>query len=189
MGVQAMTGTKMSTAMRSFTALAITLFASGILTTLAATWADHPAQAAGGSAVTVTALTMFALPCIRRWILEAGDLRDVALGQIGEAQKETARALAAQAAVEVERGRMRRDAAYDAQRSAAAIATEKRRLQEQFDADRTEIMCNAYEAGVRHALAGVLEAPERPGGRSVVPFPSPAARSEQLQKRGVSHPS
>lgn len=189
MGVQAMTGTRMSATMRSFTGFAITLFAGGILTALTGMVADLPARAAGGSAVTVTALTMFALPCIRRWILEAGDMRAMALDQICEAQREKARALAAQAAVEVERDRMRRDAAYEAQRSVAAIAAEKQRLHEQFEADRTEIMLKAYEAGVRHTADGLLDAPERPSGRSVVPFPTAASRSEQLHKRGVSHPS
>lgn len=176
----------MSTAMRSFTGLAITLFTGGILTTLTGMVIDHPACAAGGSAVTATALMMFALPCIRRWVLEAGDMRSVALVQIDEAHKEKARALAAQAAIEVERDRMRRDAAYDAERSKAAIAAAEKRFQQQLDEARTEIKLNAYADGVRHAMAGLLDAPERPSGRSVVPFPS---RGEQLAKRSVSHPS
>lgn len=189
MGVRAMAGMGMSTAMRGFTGFTIALFTGGILTAITGMLVGQPARAAGGSAVTVTALMMFALPCIRRWILEAGDLRGVALEQISEAQKEKARALAAQAALEVERNRMRRDAAYQTQRSEAAITAEKQRLQSQFDEDRTEIMCKAYEAGVRHTLDGLLDAPAPARGRSVVPFPSPASRSERLPERGVSHPS
>jgi hypothetical protein len=174
--------------MRAFTTFTGVLFAAGILVTLFATLRNDPARAAAGSAVTITALTMFALPVIRKWILDASDMREQQCVARRETEAERLRYAAGLAAAEGERERLRQDMAYESKRAAARLATERAALQQQFADERTQLIAETFDAAVRMVQDGLLDAPAR--DRSVVRFPAPSRHSEAAStSRGVSRPS
>lgn len=159
---------------------------------------NEPARAAGGACFTITALTLIALTLIRRWITDTSADRERMRTDLA-AERERLRAdecvatgervkyLAAQAALGVERDRMRRDRAADVEGVAAQLAAERERLSDQFEEARNQVVQEASEAAWQIFLQGGLPVPAK--GRTVLPFPSSAHMEPGAQVRGVSHPS
>lgn len=147
---------------------------------------NDPARAAGGSCLTITALTLIALVVIRRWITDTSAERTRHLDAARAAHDERIRYIAAQAALSSERTRMRRDSAAETARLKTQLAAEREALQDQFDAERGRLICESFKAGVLMQESGVLDAPSA-NETGVIQFPRSAHVGVPAQARTREH--
>lgn len=147
---------------------------------------NDPARAAGGACLTITTLTLIALTVIRRWITDTAAERTRHLDAARAAHDERVRYIAAQAALSVERDRMRRDSAVETARLKAQLAVEREALQDQFDAERGRLICESFQAGALMQESGALNAPS-PSETGVIQFPRSAHVGVPAQARTREH--
>lgn len=144
----------------------------------------HTAHALAGVCLTTTSLTLLALVTIRRWIVTTAQERKRLADAIREVEAEKAKYITSQAALEMERQRIVRDA--DAERaalSAQAIA-ERQALHDEFDEKRAELVCKTLEASaklLRRLDAEPLEAHEHAAVTPLFPDQQP----ERARERGA----
>nr|WSZ97322.1 hypothetical protein OH820_18120 [Streptomyces sp. NBC_00857] len=128
----------------------------------------------------MTALTLVALVSIRRWTTDTHAERVRLADATREAETEKSRYIAGQAAMEVERDRMRRDAASGREQLEIQLATARQALADQLEEDRAKISCDALEAALI-MLPGLLSE-GRPEHGTVIGFPAQPARHQRAQE-------
>ncbi|MFJ9029752.1 hypothetical protein ACIRQP_14710 [Streptomyces sp. NPDC102274] len=139
----------------------------------------------------MTALTLIALVAIRSWTTDTREERQRLADAQREADTERSRSVASQAALEVERSRIQRDAAAEWARIEARLQTERQAMRAQLEEERAKMACESLETAFRMINAGLFE--DRPAGHGkVIGFPSHAARAREEaacdRDRGVSQP-
>ncbi|MFH9215417.1 hypothetical protein [Streptomyces globisporus] len=139
----------------------------------------------GGAIFTMTALTLIALVLIRRWVTNTSTERQRLGDAVREADAERMRYLAAQAASEVERARIRRDAAAELQQLTVRLAAERAALSEQFEEQRLALICSTMETTVKLYRAGHFDPSAPTPHGQVISLPGFAhQRAAQEQTRG-----
>lgn len=161
--------------------------AAGILLATSGAWTGHPPVTVTGQCLTVGSLTLIALTVIRGWITDTSAERARLLASVRQADETRGQYIAAQSALASERDRMRRDADYEAAACAALLATERTKMQDEFDEQRAEQICQTFEAAFKMFQAGICKSPRR-GTRAVIPFPTPSPQPDGQTVRGASHP-
>jgi hypothetical protein len=169
--------------------LAATLFAAGLTVVTLGIIESNPARSAGGACLTITGLTFFALAVLRRWITDTARERERHLDAARALQDEQTKYIAAQAALELERERVRRDAAAEHQQNIARLQAEREALEDQFEDKRAQLICETFETAVRMERAGLLddEPQQHETARVIGLFPQAAreraAEPEQARAR------
>lgn len=160
---------------------------AGLAVVLWGVWRNDPARAAGGACLTITALTLVTLVLVKGWVTDTTAERRRLAEAAKQYDDEHSRYIAAQAALEVERDRMRRDVEYATERAAAQLVAERAKLQSEFDSERNALICATFESAFE-ILKGGLPAEATTRGRSVIPFPEqhPAAAEARARGRDVS---
>ncbi|NDZ63620.1 hypothetical protein [Streptomyces cyaneofuscatus] len=157
--------------------LAIVLY--GIIT-------ENLERTVGGAIFTMTALTLIALVLIRRWVTNTTAERQRLSDATRERDTEHMRYLAAQAALEVERGRLRRDAIVEREQLAARLAAEQASMRAQFEEERNQLTIRTFKATAQMIHDGLLD-PGNPGSLArLIEFPT-RQRSAEAAPRGASH--
>lgn len=149
------------------------------------------ARALGGACLTMTALTLIALVSIRRWTTNTQVERQRLADATRDAEIERTRYVAGQAALEMERERVLRDAASEREQVAARLRNDQATMRNQFEDERATLQCESFEAGASMALRGLFDRPAPSAHGKVVsfPFPSqPARERDEIGDRGVSQP-
>lgn len=156
--------------------LAIVLY--GIIT-------ENLERTVGGAIFTMTALTLIALVLIRRWVTNTTAERQRLGDAVREADAERMRYVAAQAALEVERSRLRRDSAVEREQLAARLATERTAMEAQFEEGRTKLVCDTVETTVQLVREGLLDTSAPAPYAQVIGFPI-RQRSAEAAPGGAS---
>ncbi|MFW3473594.1 hypothetical protein ACN24M_20235 [Streptomyces microflavus] len=139
----------------------------------------------GGAIFTMTALTLIALVLIRRWITTTSDDRARLGDAVREADAERMRYVAAQAAGEVERARLRRDATAERQQLTARLAAERAVMIAQFEDQRAELVCKTMETTVQLYRAGHFDPGAPAPYAQVISLPNfTHQRADAAQPRG-----
>ncbi|MER5675823.1 hypothetical protein ABT081_02650 [Streptomyces sp. NPDC002238] len=142
----------------------------------------------GGAIFTMTALTLIALVLIRRWITSAATDRQRHDDAVRAADTERMRYVAAQAALEVERGRLRKDVASEHKRLTATHDAERAAMHARFEEERNALICETIETTVGLVRDGLLNPTTHQYGQ-IIGFPSPAhqrAAEEPARGRGAT---
>jgi len=118
---------------------------------------DDIARTLGGAVLIMTAAILLFLVAVRRWTTDTQAERTRLAEATHEAEAEHMRYVAAQAALAVERQRIRRDAAAERERNAARLATERKAMRDQFEDERDKLICRTMEQTVHLVRAGLLD--------------------------------
>jgi hypothetical protein len=146
----------------------------GVVIILASIVQNEPVRALGGTMLTMTSLTLIAMVEIRKWITntdtERAALREESRRATERGASQEAKYIACQAALEIERGRMRRDRQEESDQMVAQLQVEREKLREQFEEERAALICETFEAAVSILQHGLPTATR--GKRAVIPFPA-----------------
>ncbi|MEV6074979.1 hypothetical protein AB0L80_07710 [Streptomyces sp. NPDC052069] len=179
------------TGSRATAAGAALITSAGLSIVLYGIITENLERTVGGAIFTMTALTLIALVMIRRWITTTATERQRLGDAVREADAERMRYVAAQAALEVERSRLRRDAAAEREQVNARLATERDAMDAQFEERRAELVCTTMETTVRLYRAGHFDPSDPASFARVIGFPTPAVREHPAEAaprgRGASH--
>ncbi|MFJ9234093.1 hypothetical protein ACIRJ3_03800 [Streptomyces anulatus] len=178
------------TGSRATAAGAALITSAGLSIVLYGIVAEDLPRTVGGAIFTMTALTLIALVLIRRWITTTAAERQRLGDAVREADAERMRYVAAQAALEVERSRLRRDAAAEREQVNARLAAEREAMSTQFEEQRAELVCTTMETTVQLYRAGAFDPSDPASYARVIGFPTPAVRehpAETARGRGASH--
>lgn len=168
-------------------AAAAAALAVGVAVAVSGAWRGHPPVTVTGLCLTVVSLTLITLNTVKSWITDTSAERARLLAAVRQNDQTRGQYIAAQSTLASERERMRRDAEYEAAACATLLANERLKLQDEFEDQRAELICQTFEAAFQMIQNGILTAPRR-GSRAVIPFPSPAPQPDGQAARGVSHP-
>lgn len=162
---------------------------AGLSTVVYGIVTENLERTVGGAIFTMTALTLIALVLIRRWITNADADRQRHDDAVRAADTERMRYVAAQAALEVERGRLRRDIAVEHQQVAATLDAERAAMRERFEEDRATLVCETIETTFLLFRDGKFAPTEHGYAAQVIGFPRPAhqrAAEEPTRGRGAT---
>lgn len=162
-----------------------TALCGGITLTLTGIAHNQVPHSLGGVGTIMIALTAAVLLVIRRWVTDTRNERSVLAATQRETQAERTRYIAAQAALENERTRMRRD--LDAEHVALVerARVEREVLDDEFEERRGELINQTMEATVRMFHNGKF-APDTRRGATLIQFPQP--QQNRSQEHGVVGP-
>jgi hypothetical protein len=152
---------------------------------------NSPARAIGGGCLSIVALMLVSMILLRRWITDTSNERRA----LGDAQRRAAlqhdRYLAAEVALEAERGRLRRDMDAERVQLTARLEAEREALEAEFEERKATLIAETMEATVLMFRNGKF-APEQPARTNLIRFPkqaaeqSPASAQAQGGQRGRS---
>lgn len=168
------------------TATASAVVLGGLTLTLYGAWRDQLTHSLAGVVLSMVALTAIILVVIRRWVTNTSTERMVLAAAQRETQAERTRYIAAQAALENEQVRLRRD--LDAERAALAAAAkvERAALAAEFEERRAALVSEAMEATFRMIRDGKFAPAPKSG--TVIRFPhqeqATAPQHERSRERG-----
>lgn len=134
---------------RALTGTASAALIGGLTVVLYGTLRQDLARAIGGTCVTLIALTVIALVVIHRWIVDTREERRLLAASQREAQAEKSQYFAAQAALEVERGRLIQGRAAERRADAARLQAERKALADEFEECRASLIAEAMETTVQ----------------------------------------
>jgi hypothetical protein len=140
----------------------------------------------GGLGLIVIGLTVTALITIRRWITDTRQERQLLAAAQREAQGERSKYVAAQAALEVEQGRLRRD--LDAERRALTVRlqAEREAMARQFEEARGDMIAETIEATLLMHRAGKF-APTKTATGRLIEFPRQHPERQAERERSREH--
>ncbi|MFF7142341.1 hypothetical protein ACFZB5_13970 [Streptomyces nodosus] len=168
-------------------AMSMLVMAVGITAILYGAIRNDLARSVGGACLAIAALTLIALISIQKWITDTSEERRILAAATRQAQDERTRYIAAQAALENERGRLHRDLAAARARIAPTLAAERTKLAAEFEEDRARLISESFETGVLMERAGMLK-PGAPAAResNLIQFPGQehARLPERERSRG-----
>ena len=156
----------------------------GFAVTLHGAYRNQPAHSLAGVCITMIALTALILIAIHKWTTDTSTERAVLAATQREAQSRKDQYLAAQAALEIEQGRLARDAAVARRRMAAELIKEREAIRAEFEEKRADLICEPTEATVLMFLDGKL-APDRANAAGrLIRFPdqSQSARATERER-------
>lgn len=156
--------------------------AGGLAAVLYGTLRADLARALGGTCVTLTALTVIALILIRRWIVDTSHERQCLAASQREAQNQKSAYIAAQAALEVEQGRLTRDRAVQLRADAARLKAERAIMEEEFEEARSALIQDTMEVTAQLLRGGKLT-PGSPTKSTVIQFPRQHPQTELTRSR------
>ncbi|MFJ4990015.1 hypothetical protein ACIP9H_40245 [Streptomyces sp. NPDC088732] len=170
-------------------AVAAVVLPIGITVILWGVWLEEPARAIAGACLALTASALIALHLIRGWVTDTTAERARLAESTRRADDEYDRYVAGRAAQTAERERMRRDTEMAAAAMARQLDSERRKMQDQFDAERSDLIARTFATSFELLQHG-LPTPSQGRDRSrdvVIPFPAQhPAEVEQSRGRDVS---
>lgn len=166
---------------------AAVVMAAGMAVVLYGVAKNDLARSLGGACLTMTAVTLIALVSIRKWTTNTDAARSRLSDATREADNERTRYIAAQAALEVERQRVQRDAASDREQMAVRLASEQAAMQEQFEDDRATLVCETMEQTVLMYRAGAFDPPSQHDRGRVIGFPDRLVQQAAAAERARDH--
>lgn len=168
-------------------AVAAVVLPIGIAVILWGVWLEEPARAIAGACLALAASALIALHLIRGWVTDTSAERTRLAVATQRAADEHDRYVAGRAAQAAERERMRRDTELAAASLAKQLDTERKRMQDHFDAERSALIAETFAKSFELLQRGL---PVQQQGRErevVIPFPAPhPAESERVRGRDVS---
>jgi hypothetical protein len=175
-----------SGAVKTMYAAAAGVTLTGLLAILYGITRDGLPRSIGGLGLTIVGLTTLVLLVIRRWITDTSEERTRLASATAAAQTEKARHFAAQAAMELEQGRLRRD--LDAERIAlfARLTAEREAMLDEFEDRRATLISETMEATVLMMRGGKLPAPAAPAG-NLIEFPRQHCERHPERARSREH--
>ncbi|WP_328436994.1 hypothetical protein OHA71_06735 [Streptomyces sp. NBC_00444] len=162
----------------------------GLSVVVYGTFRNDLGRALGGTCLTLTALTVIALILIRQWIVETSEERRLLAVSQREAQAEKSRYFAAQAALEVEQGRLSRDRAAERRADERRLMVERKAIADEFEEQKAALIAETMEATVMMFRDGKRAAVPAQGKliqlRQPQPQPEqePQAHPERTRSRG-----
>lgn len=161
--------------------------AGGLALVIHGTAHREPAHTLGGTCITLTAVAVFALTLIRRWIVDTRDERRILAAAQREAIAEQSRYIAGQAALENEQGRLEQDMAAERAALAARLKAEREALAAEFAERRDSLIAETMEATVLMMKEGKL-APGQQATANLIPFPKQEPQRARTREHGVVGP-
>lgn len=166
--------------------------AVGLAVTLYGAIRDQPAHSLSGVCITMIALTALILLAIqgnRRSIADTRDERRALAIAQGQAMAEQSRYLAAQAALEIEQGRLNRDMAAERAALAARLKAECDQLREEFEERRAALIAETMETTFL-LMRGNKFDPTASAQGNLIPFPDrqPQPQRARSREHGVVGP-
>lgn len=158
----------------------------GLAVVLYGTLRDDLARAVGGTAVSLTALTVLALVLLRRWIVDTSNERRLLAATQREFVAERSRYFAAQAALEVEQGRLNRDMAAERAALDARLKAEREAMAVEFEEQRATLISETMEATVLMIHDGRL-APDAQTQSKVIQLRAHQAQRHPERERSREH--
>lgn len=180
---------------RATTTIAALLLAAGTTTVLYGVVRDDLARSISGACLLMTGLALIILVSVRRWTSDTQAERLRLSDATREADAERMRYVAAQAALEVERQRVQRDAAAERHQLTARLHAERVAMRDTYEDERARLIAESFETAVQLVRAGVLDEPK--GGHTanhakvigLFPTPEmPGAEQHRARERGSVGP-
>jgi hypothetical protein len=169
---------------KTLAAAAAVAVLAGLAATLYGLVYDDLPRSIGGLGLTIIGLTVIVLITIRKWVTDTRAERQLLAASQREAQSQKSQYFAAQAALEIEQGRLRRD--LDAERRAIAVLlkNEREALARDFAEQRATVIAETMEATF-HMFRGNKFAPTQATTGNLIDFPRqhPERRSERARSR------
>ncbi|MER5559638.1 hypothetical protein ABT071_13635 [Streptomyces sp. NPDC002506] len=164
---------------RSASITAVASLVTGLGIAVYGTLNDDLPRTLAGSCLLMIALLLSALLSIRKWIIEAQSERDALARARRDADDERLRYLAAQAAVEMERQRIERDAAMEREQGIVHIKAVKAAMEEQFEEQKAQLICQSLETAYDLYVRGLANSHQEPAGHAkVIAMPAPTRQRE-----------
>lgn len=164
----------------TYTTLAALGLTAGCATVATGIITRHPSLAVGGSCLAMMALSAVILIAVRSWVTdvtaERRQLQDAAHGH----DDERTRYIAAQAALQQERTRVRSDLANWQASVRRQMEREREATRKDFEEKRAALIAETFEAAIRMARdEGLLDQPAPGRDSTVVRFPAAPAHPER----------
>lgn len=182
----------LTSSMRITATAAVAVMLGGLAAILHGVLRDNLASAVGGLSLTLTALTAVALILIHRWITDTSDERRGLAALQRQAQEQKSVYVAAQAALEVEQGRLAQDMATERYNLAVRLKAEREAMAREFDERRAALAAETMETTFLMLRNGKFET-EAPAPGNLIPFPQQghpeqAPQHERSREHGVVGP-
>lgn len=162
----------------------------GFAVTLHGAYRNQPAHSLAGVCITMIALTALILIAIHKWTTDTSTERAVLAATQREAQSRKDRYLTAQAALEVEQGRLARDMAAARRRMAADLIRERETIRAEFEERRAAVIAETMEATVLMFRDGKFAPDAASEHGRLIRFPDqsqPARTTEPARARSREH--
>lgn len=160
---------------------------AGLLTISYGIARDDLARSIGGLGLTVVGLIALVLLVIRRWITDTSKERTRLAEATEAAQAEKARHFAAQAAMELEQGRLRRDLETERVALFAHVQAERAAMLQEFDNKRADLISETMETTVLMMRGGKLPASAPPTRGNLIEFPRQHPERQPERARSREH--
>ncbi|MGC4946229.1 hypothetical protein ACLQ2N_08480 [Streptomyces sp. DT224] len=173
---------------RATAVCAALITSAGLAIVLCGIFTHNLKTSIGGAIFMMTALTLVALVAIRKWITDTSAERNRLNTAVREAEADRIRYVVAQATLEGERTRLRRDVTAERELLAARLDSERTAMQNAFEEEKNQLVCDTVEATVAMVREGLLDpAAPRSTYARVIGFPSPAhQRAAEEPARGAT---
>lgn len=165
--------------------IAVALFLLGASLTALGAVTDSLPRTITGITAAISSQIAFSLCMVHRWTTNTAAGRAALHDATVRAEREHAKYLAAQFALEQETERVHVDGIAAAARVDQTLKRERAAMQQQFDDQRGELICRTAETAISLHLRGLLNT-EREHGRVVVPFPSQPEHERARGREDVS---
>lgn len=165
---------------------AATILTIGVSVVLYSTLHNDPSRVLLGTCITLSALTVIALILIRHWIGDTSEERRLLAASQREAQAERSRYFAAQAALEVEQGRLTVDRSTQLRADTKRLQVEREKMTADFEERRAALVSETIEEVVSMIVNGKL-APESPTENKVIQFPHQHSHPQPERARSREH--
>lgn len=162
----------------------------GFTVTLHGAYRNQPAHSLAGVCITMIALTALILIAIHKWTTDTSTERTILAATQREAQSRKDQYLAAQAALEIEQGRLARDMAAARRRTAADLIKEREALRAEFEEKRANLISETMEATVLMFRDGKFAPDTTTATGRLIRFPDqsqPARATEPERARSQEH--
>lgn len=166
---------------RTTTCTAAAAALAGLAITSRGILRDNLPYTVGGSCLLLSAVLVGALLLIHRWISDTTDVRNALNASQRAAERDRARYIALQAALEVEQGRLNRDMAADRRRMARDLIREREAMQAEFEEKRASVIAETMEATVRMYRNGKF-APDASASGRLIQFPYQSPQGAEPQR-------
>lgn len=164
---------------------------TGLGVVLYGTLRDDLARTLGGTCLALIALTVIALILIRSWIVDTSQERRILGASQREAQRQRDMYFAAQAALEVEQGRLNQDRAAERRADIIRLQAERKAMEQEFEDRRATVIAETMEATILMMRSGDLDPAPSTTGR-LIPFPhqqaQPHPERARSREKGVVGP-
>lgn len=168
-----------------------TLLLGGLALTLHGVWRDQATHSLAGVVLTMIALTVIILTVIHKWVTDTSTVRSMLAATQREAQAQHHRYLAAQAMMEIEQDRLRRDLNMEKAALGKRLRNERAAIAAEFEERRAALIAETMEATFLMIRDGKF-APDTEQGATLIRFPNQQPQSQprhdRPRERGVVGP-